>query len=168
MPQPIFYFDKLTAWDKVTIVLYLLVSLGVLFYFDSSPSVGARHKVLFFYAFGTQIFLYVLNYKSLRNLTVYLFWMGIGMIHLFVYFLLNYDHPYHSFKGDPTISLRNTYILLLLFQVLRFISAKTQGLELVCPTKASRTDFFDERKVTFIDYLLSLLYFCAMFGLYMN
>lgn len=61
-------------------------------------------------------------------------------------------------QGHSATGFRNTILLLLLFQVLRFISAKTQGQELVCPSKGSRTDIFDERKATFIDFVLFVIY----------
>ena len=61
-------------------------------------------------------------------------------------------------RGHSATGLRNTILLLLLFQVLRFISVSTQGQELVCPSKGSRTDLFDERKVTFIDFFLFVVY----------
>jgi len=158
MPQPIFYFDKLKTWDKVTIVLYLFLSIGLWYYFDNAISSKTQRDILFGYAFGTQFFLYFLNYKSLRNLTVYFLWVLIGILHLFIYFQFKDNPLLQNVRGHSATGLRNTIILLLLFQVLRFVSAKTQGLELVCPSKGSKTDLFDERQVTFIDFVLFVIY----------
>jgi hypothetical protein len=150
MPQPIFYFEKLRLWDKVTIVLYLLLSAGMIIYYLQKP-VPERGDFPWSYAFLTQLCLYIFNYKSLRNMTVYCIWIGIGIGHIGMYLYLR------DLSGDAPKELRNTVILLLLFQVLRFISARTQGQELVCPGKYG-TDLFEERKVTLIDYILFVLY----------
>jgi hypothetical protein len=162
MPDPIFYFEKLKTWDKVTIGLYLTVSVGVVFYaYGEGPS--GREWLLWFYPFLTHLFLYFFNYRSLRNLTVYFIWCAIGLVHLIIYL-----YPGDPVQKQPITEfaakgLRNTILLLLLFQVIRFISIKTQGRELVCPGN-SYTDLFDERKITVIDAVLSFTYiFCMLY-----
>jgi len=62
-------------------------------------------------------------------------------------------------RGHAAAGLKNTLILLLLFQLLRFISIKTQGKELVCPARVGRRDTFDNRLSSIIDGLLFLVYF---------
>ena len=161
MTQPIFYFDKLKTWDKVTIVLYLFLSLGLWYYFDNATSIQAQRDIIFFYGLGTQFFLYLFNYKSLRNLTVYVFWVLIGLLHLFLYFQLKDNPVLQNVRGNSATVLRNTIILLLLFQVLRFVSAKTQGVELVCPSKGFKDDMFNDRPLTFIDCVLFIIYIGA-------
>ena len=158
MPQPIFYFDKLKTWDKVTIVLYLILSAGLWYYFHNATNTKIQRDILFGYALGTQFFFYFFNYRSLRNLTVYFFWVAIGIIHLYLYFQLKDNHALLNVRGHSAIGLRNTLVLLLLFQVLRFISARTQGQELVFPSKGSSSDLFDERRTTIIDVILFLVY----------
>ncbi len=158
MPQPIFYFDKLKTWDKVTIVLYLLLSIGLWYYFYNTASNKTQRNILLGYAFGTQLFFYFFNYKSLRNLSVYFFWVVVGIIHLFIYFQLKDNQTLLNVRGHSATGLRNTIILLLVFQVLRFISARTQGQELVSPSKGSTTDLFDDRRITFIDFILFFIY----------
>lgn len=142
----------------MTIVLYLFLSIGLLYYFGNATNNKTQRDILLGYAFGTQFFLYFFNYKSLRNLTVYTFWVAIGIIHLYIYIQLKDNQTLLNVRGHSATGLRNTLILLFLFQVLRFISAKTQGQELVCPSKGSRTDLFDERKVTFVDFILFITY----------
>lgn len=158
MPLPIFYFSKLNLWDKVTILLYLLLSVVLWYYFDNTTSSKIQRKILFGYTFGTQLFLYGLNYKSLRNLTVYFFWIGIGVIHLLFYFQLKDNQLLKNFHGHSPTGLRNTLILLLLFQILRFISARTQGMELVSPSRGSTRDIFDDRRITLLDFIFFVVY----------
>lgn len=158
MPQPIFYFDQLKPWDKITIALYIFLTAALWYYFNITSSHQTQRDILLGYTLGTQLFLYFFNYKSLRNLTVYSFWIAVGFLHLFFYFQLRENTMLQNVRGHSATGLRNTIILLLLFQVLRFISARTQGQELVCPSKGSRTDLFDDRKITFIDFILFVVY----------
>lgn len=103
--------------------------------------------------------LYFVNYKSLRNLTVYLIWIGIAFVHLYFYFQLKDNPSLFYVRGQNSATgLRNTIFLLLLFQLLRFISYRTQGKELVCPTKGGHKDLFDGRKTTYIDIILFMVY----------
>ena len=168
MKQSIFNFKKLNTWDKVTIGLYVLISLILWYYFENVTSNKTRRDILFSYSFGTQFFLYGLNYKSLRNLLVYIFWIVIGLIHLFIYFQLKDVAMFQRPGGHLATGLRNTIILLLFFQVLRFISLKTQGQELVCPSKYSKTDIFDDREVTQVDFFLFIVYIGATIILLFN
>ena len=161
MSQPIFYFNKLNLWDKITITLYIFLTIGLGYYFVYTSNYEAKRDILSIYALGTQIFFYFFNYKSLRNLNVYFFWITVGLLHLFLYYQLREIPMLQNMRGHSATGLRNTIILLFHFQVLRFISAKTQGQELVCPSRGSRTDLFDERRVTFIDFGLFAIYFLA-------
>ncbi|MCR9016839.1 hypothetical protein [Aquiflexum gelatinilyticum] len=163
MPQPIFYFSKISSWDKVTIGLYIILSIFLWHYFGNAANNKIQRDILFGYSIGTQFFLYFFNYKSLRNLSVYFFWVGIGILHLFIYLELKDVEMLQNVRGHSATGLRNTIILLFLFQVLRFVSAKTQGQELVCPSKGSRTDFFDERRVTILDFILFVVYIATTF-----
>lgn len=158
MKQSKFNFKKLNTWDKVTMVLYVLISIILWYYFENVTSNKTKRDVLFWYSFGTQFFLYAFNYKSLRNLLVYIFWIVIGLIHLFFYFQLKDVAMFQMPGGHIATGLRNTIFMLLFFQVLRFISLKTQGQELVCPSKYSRTDIFDDREVTQVDFFLFFIY----------
>lgn len=163
MKRSIFHFKKINTWDKVTMILYVLISIILWCYFENVTSNKTKGDVLFWYSFGTQFFLYALNYKSLRNLLVYIFWILIGLIHLFIYFQLKDVAMFQMPGGHVATGLRNTIILLLFFQVLRFISLKIQGQELVCPSKYSRTDTFDDREVTQFDFFLFIVYIGATF-----
>ena len=166
--RTIFYFDKLKSWDRVTIILYLLLSIALWYYFDNTTNSRSQRSLIFYYALGTQFCLYFFNYKSLRNLTVYIFWTLIGILHLLIYFQLKDNLLLENERGHAAAALRNTLVLLLLFQVLRFISVKTQQKELVCPSRVNKTDLFDERQVTFIDFVLFVIYLGTAIILVLN
>jgi len=169
MQKPIFYFDKLNTWDRVTIILYLVLSFGLGFYCYYSKDNSIQREIIFGFSFLTPFFLYVINYKSLRNLTVYIFWLTVGIIHLYIYWRLKDNVNLIFPRGNSAVAgFRNTFLLLLLFQVLRFISAKTQHQDLICPSQGFATDLFSERRVTIIDIVLLIIYVAATFYLLYN
>ncbi len=169
MQKPIFYFYKLNTWDRVTIILYLVLSFGLGFYCYYSTDSAVQRDIIFSFSFLTPFFLYVINYKSLRNLTVYLFWLSVGIIHLYIYWRLKDNVSLIYRNGQSAVyGFRNTLFLLFLFQVLRFISAKTQHQELICPSIGLKTDLFSERSATIIDIVLLVVYVAATFYLLYN
>ena len=93
---------------------------------------------------------------------MYLIWVGFALVHLYFYLQLKDVNSLQNFQGHAAQGLASTLILLVLFQVLRYISLKTQGQELVCPSR-SLTDFFDNRIITGIDFLLFIVYIAACF-----
>ncbi len=162
MRQSIFYFDRLNAWDKISIILYILTTsiCGYLFYFDNS--FNSNRQLLLLYTLGTHSLLYLINYKSLINLTVYFIWICFALIHLYLYFQLRLDPSLSNFRGHAATGLRNTIILLLLYQVLRIISVNIQSQELVAPSRGNTKDIFEERRITFVDFILFIIYFAIM------
>ena len=159
MTHTLFFFNKLNTWDKVTILFYIILSFGLWYYFDNTTLSENKRNILFFYSLGTQLFLIFFNYKSLRNLTVYFFWIAVGFIHLYIYFQQKYDPNLNFARGHSTTGLKNTIILLFLFQVLRILSIKVQKKELVNPARSNPKDLFGERSVTFIDFILFAIYY---------
>lgn len=159
MPQRIFYFDTLNLWDKISITFYLMVTAICAYFFLCENNSASNRTLLLFYTLGTQSLLYILNYKSLRNLTVYLIWIIIAIAHLFAFFQLKDNPELQNVRGHAATGLRNTIILLLLFQILRITSLTIQKQELVAPTRGGTTDIFEGRKITFIDFALFVIYF---------
>tara|TARA_B110000285_G_scaffold135171_1_gene151466 strand:- start:681 stop:899 length:219 start_codon:yes stop_codon:yes gene_type:complete len=61
-------------------------------------------------------------------------------------------------NGNASQGLKNTVVMLVLFQVLRFVSLKIQNLELV-PADRSGFNDLDERIISMADYILFFIYF---------
>lgn len=156
MTDSIYHFDRLKSFDKWTIGLYLLLTVGLSFILVNEINVDTKATTIFIYALGTQLILYTFCYKSLRNLTVFVIWTLFGILHLFFYFKLKDDVTLQMFTGYSIIPLRNTIPLLIFYQLLRLVSIKIQGQELVVPNKISRMDMFKERQPTWVDFLLLL------------
>ncbi len=159
MTQQIFYFDRLTTWDKITTTCYLILTGILTYFFLRINNDSSNRTLLLFYALGTQLLLYLLNYVSLRNLTVFVIWIIFSFGHLYLYYQLKDNPSLQNVRGHAATGLRNTIITLFLFQLLRFISLKTQGIELVAPNKGGRTDIFEGRKITVVDYVLFVVYY---------
>lgn len=159
MTQQIFYFDKLTSWDKITTTGYLILTGILTYFFLDVNSDSSNRTLLLFYTLGSQLFLYLLNYVSLRNLTVFAIWTLFSLGHLYLYFHLKDNPSLQNFRGHAATGLRNTIICLFLFQLLRIISFKTQNKELVAPNKGGRTDIHEGRTITLVDYILFVVYF---------
>lgn len=166
MSGPFFYFAKLNRWDLISIAVYSLLTAGLWYYFVITPEYSHRRVVLYVYAIWTQLVLFALNYKSLRNLAVYLIWIAFACLHLFGYFQLRGNAMLQSFGFHASTGLRNTILLLLLFQVLRYLSLRIQGRELICPSTKGRPDPFDGRTPGFTDFILMAVYIGSVFALF--
>lgn len=156
MKRPIFYFERLKAWDIWTIAAYVIISLAVY--------INGNKGSLLLYVIFTQIFIYVCNYRSLRNLSVYLVWLGFGIVHFVVYLYLRNNPLFALPKGNAANALKDTIILLFVYQLLRILSLNIQHQEFVMPTR-SGTDIFGERFPNWLDTLLFFLYMACVAGL---
>ncbi len=145
MSKPFVYFDKLTTWDKISIGIYIVLTAFFWYIFDKLTTKNQR-ELIYVYGLGTQMFLYFFNYRSLRNFTVYLFWILVGVLHFCIYIQLKDSISLMDYRSHSTTIFKNTIPLLVLYQILRFLSFTAQNQEFVMPCKGSKTDFFDERK----------------------
>ncbi len=159
MNKPIFYFDKPDKWDLTTVLLYLGLTVFIFF-----TNISTKRDWIFTYSLGTHLFIYFFNYKSLRKPNIWLIWLLFSLVHLFLYYQFGNDPELQMFRGAAAHGLQFTWLLLILFQLLRFISAKIQNQELVAPSK-SRTDIWDNRKVTVVDFVLFVIYMVTMLWL---
>jgi len=162
MQQPIFYFKMPTNAELISLFGYLLLSILLYFHIKSLSSVD-QESYFFMYALGTQMILYFFGYRALRNMTYFSCCIVFALIHFYIYWQLKDDQT--LIRYGPGVNLfRNTILFLLLFQVLRIISLKIQHQELVSISKSEK-DIFQERKVTVIDKVLSVIYIAALFCL---
>jgi len=113
----------------------------------------------------TQLLMYFFLYTSLRNFRSYLIWCGFGLVHIVLYFVFKWIPGVYTQKGNPSTGLVNTLVLLLLFQLLRYISRKVQHREFVAPAKGGGPDLIENKKVTFTDFMIFVIYMGSWFGL---
>ena len=159
MTQQMFYFTRLTLSDKITTISYIILTGILTYFFLQINSDSSNRTLLLFYTLGTQLSLYLLYYVSLRNMSVFAIWILFSFGHLYLYYQLKDNPSLQNFRGHAATGLRNLIITLFLFQLLRYISLKTQGKELVAPNRGGRTDLYEGRKITVVDFVLFLVYF---------
>lgn len=152
MANPIFYFKNLTASNKWTIGIYLIVTF-ILFYV-----IELDDEFIFYYCIISQIGLYLSYYKALRNLKFYFICIGIGILHLGLFYLLLEDSRATLPIIHSASNLRNTIPLLVVFQVLRLLNFLIHERELVSPQPSSFKDMHDKRYVMPSDYLFFSVY----------
>ena len=93
---------------------------------------------------------------------IYLFIFIIGVLHLYLFFILKENASLIGLKNNIVISLRNTIILLIIFKFLQFVSLKTQNQELVSIGRNNK-DVYGTRNVTRVDYILEIIYITVTF-----
>jgi hypothetical protein len=164
LEHPIFYFKKLSKANVISLLVYLGVSFA-LYYFCKKSSSQSQQFWLFFYSFLTPFFLYLFGYVALRNLTYYFLWVIIAIIHFAICWQIKDDQSLFMYKGSAAPGLKSTIFALVLFQILRFASLKIQYQELVAPSRGSRTDLYDERKINFLDMIFFLVYIGSVLAL---
>lgn len=157
MLKPIFYFKKLKRIDYILIVIYLLLSILSGYLFFTSKENEPKRDILFVYTIGSHFYIYFFIYRALRNLSFYVVWLFFASIHLYFYFQLKNDLTLSFLKANPVFGLRNTIILLILYQLFRVISLNIQKQEFVPPTKGGK-DIYDNRKSNILDHLFFILY----------
>ncbi|MGF7077011.1 hypothetical protein ABIC84_004975 [Mucilaginibacter sp. 3215] len=164
--KPFIYYEDLKQWEIASMVFYAVATFGVAFtYFFSNPE--TKQITIIMYIVLTQLLLYFFLYVSLRNFSSYLIWFGFSIVHLFLYLIFKrYPGP-QMVRGNPSTGLVNTIILLLLFQLLRYVSLKIQHREFVAPAKGGGPDLFENKKVSFADFTIFIIYMASWFGLTM-
>lgn len=162
MVKNFIYYGKFDKWDYSTIIIYLLLTI---FIYERPEGIPYIREWVFGYSFMTSLLLYGLNYKSMRKFNVWLVWFGFSIIHLFMYNHLSDDISLKFLKGSAENGLQFTWILLLLFQLNRFVSLKLQNKEVVSLNTGGTTDMWDNRKITFLDGVLFFLYLGVFFFL---
>lgn len=154
--------DSLSTWDMFSIIIYSLISVFV--YYIGQNNLVEWSKAVSFYSFGTPLFLYLFNYRSLRNLYVYIFWVLISFVHIYMYFKFSAGSTWTTPIGTNWFDyLQYNWVFLLYFQFARFIHLKFNKKELVGPTYGGSYDTIDGRKIDNLDYLFFLLF--LLFGL---
>ncbi len=137
---------KINRWNFLIIGISLCISL---YFLVIEPVEFGNRKPIVFYSFGLYFFTLFFNYGALRNLNLWLIWMGFSIIQIGIY----YKHGLNNTDWPAINGLRNFWIFLIIFQVLRWLSIKLQNKDFVTIGR-TQTDFFDDRKITFWDRIL--------------
>lgn len=165
-PKSFIYYDSLKPWEIFYILLYAIITVGVILTLVFAKS-ETKQFIIIMYITLSQLGMYFGLYTSLRNFKAYLFWLGFGVIHLILFLCFRSDPTIEMYRGNPTVGLINTIVLLLLFQFLRYLSLKIQHREFIVPAKGGGPDLFENKKATFADFIILIIYIGSWLGLTM-
>lgn len=154
-------FEKLLNKEKLNVKNKLILAIYVIFSFFLYVYFGVTKKpdiyILMSYTFLTHFWLIGFDYRALRKLNYFFFWLLIGMIHFVIYINIKDNSAYAFVKGHAANGFRTTLILLLIFQCIRFLSFEVQGMDYVSPPKSGKMDMFNEREYTNWDILFTFV-----------
>jgi len=89
MRKPTLVFKRLKIIDFVVFATYIIISLFVYFtYIYNKNIIKEGFSPVLFYGFFTQFTIIHFLYPLLRNFSHYIFWVIVGMFHLFLYYQL--------------------------------------------------------------------------------
>lgn len=154
-----FIFKTPSSFEIIISIIYFLIILTVIFlgFFNKT---NLAIDFIGFYSFGLPLFMYLFCYKALRNFYIYLLWFIFSIINLIIYFYFKEIPELYSPINNYFIPLGLKYfwVFLIFFQVLRFISLTFRNKEFVAPSKYSRYDIFDKRKIESLDYIFFTIF----------
>ena len=131
MIQKYFNADELTKYDKISTIVYLILTLIISKITVFFSDVEIQKTVVLMYSIMTPFLIYTINYKSLRNIKMFIIWIGIGVIHIFLFRHLS-ENPDLMFKiGHAANGLRFTIYFVILFEIIIIIHLKLLKYELV-------------------------------------
>jgi len=125
------YFERLKLPDIIittvcfvySIIIFLVYYLGS---YETAFNLSAMH--IFLSQLGAFVFMFTL----LRNFTFYLIWIGFAVLHFVMYYLFSSNHKFEIERANTFL---NTIILLVVFQMLRYLSLKIQKREFRVPQR---------------------------------
>nr|WP_322624997.1 hypothetical protein [uncultured Flavobacterium sp.] len=89
---------------------------------------------------------------------MYLFWLLVSIGHSITAYIIKDITLFQFAAGHLSMMMANTLFLVMILQVLRYISVTLQGHEFITPR-----DIHNERKVTWVDFLCTGIYFTVLF-----
>jgi hypothetical protein len=162
--KPFIYYNSLNLWESACMMLYAIVTISVILTIVfAKPEI--KQITIVMYIVLSQLGMYFGLYTSLRNFKAYLLWICFSVMHIILFFCFRGNPTIEIYRGSPTTGLLNTIILLILFQLLRYLSLKLQNREFVAPPKGGGPDLFENKKVSFTDFAILVIYMGSWFGL---
>lgn len=138
--------EKISYWNFIAIGICLCFSI---YFLIIEPVEFKTRKPIVIYSFALYFFTLFFNYKPLRNLNLWIIWIALSIIQIGIY----YKHGLNNVDWPAINGLRNFWIYLVIFQILRWLSIKLQTKEFITLSKM-QTDLYDDRVFKFWDYVL--------------
>ena len=166
MEKRIFEFYRLSKWDYITITIYSILTFYIHSIYTSSNLPEYANGLIFGYIFGTMFFNYMLNYKSLRNMTVLVIWVGFGIYHFWLFTQIEDNSSMYSDTRHLGNGLKYSILVLIIQQLIRFLNIKLTSMEIVSPITRVGPDIFDNRYLNVLDYGFFALFLLILISLW--
>lgn len=155
MLEKLFNKEKFSIKNLLFMAIYIIVSFFIYVYFEVTKN--PQKSILIFYTFLTHFYLIAFDYRAIRKIKYFCFWLLVGIVHFVIYLKINENTTYAFVNGTAANGFRTTLLLLLFFQFVRLLSFEVQGVDYVLPQRHSRMDMFEEREYTNWDHLFTFL-----------
>ncbi len=147
--------SKIRIWDYIPIGICLCFS--IYFLITNQVEFETRRPIVY-YSFGIYFFTLFFNYGHLRNINLWNIWFGFSIIQIVIY----YKHGLDNTDWPAIRGLRNFWLYLILFQVLRWLSFKLQKQEFVTLSRTQK-DLHDDREFKLWDFILFIPAIASIF-----
>ena len=155
MTEKLIKRNKIRTWDYISIGICVCFSL----YFLINDQVEFEtRKPIVFYSFGLYFFTLFFNYGHLRNINLWIIWFGLSVIQIMIY----YKHGLDDTNWPAIRGLRNFWLYLILFQILRWLSLRLQEKEFITLSRTQK-DLHDDREFKFWDFILFIPAIASIF-----
>ena len=159
----IFTKKEFDSWDLITIILYTIITIVVNYWDLVFQNPEFAKDFILIYSF-TPIILYLFNYKSLRNVYSFLYWLVVSIYHFKLYNDLILSDVLLFKVGHAANGIHYTLCYLIFFMLLRSFSLYFLKKELVAPVyMGGRYDIHDNRKISMWDWSLFAIYITLWF-----
>lgn len=157
MIEKLFKKEKLNFKNLIFIGLYCMCSFFIYVYF--SVTKNPQNTILLYYTFLTHFYLIIFDYRALRKLNYFCIWIIIALIHFVIYLNIKSNDTYAFINGHAASGFRATLLVLISFQIIRYISFEAQGMDFVIASRSGKMDDYNEREFTSLDIFLGMLLF---------
>lgn len=149
--------------DFISLTIHLLICLFLWTIYEYGLiEIGKVKALTNFYFFMIPLLLIGLLFRNLRNTRFYIIWTIVGLIQLFIYFLVKDNPEFYFPRGTAFDGLKALLPVLIMFQILRQISLKVYKREMIISIRHYRMSWYEEeekRNMTLIEVLFSLILF---------
>ena len=147
--------------DFLSLAIHLLICLFLwTIYKYDLIEIGKVKTLTNFYFFMIPLLLIGLMFRNLRDTRFYIIWTIVGLIQLFIFFLVKDNPDFYFPRGTAFDGLKALLPVLIMFQILRQISLRVYKREMVISIRQYRMSWYEEeesRNMTWIEVLFSMI-----------
>ncbi len=161
MQQQFLDTGKPKKTDLDLVIAYVILSVVLFALTVFNPTYQFNRNIVAGYSIVTDLSIYSIFYRGLRNRSLFLIWTVIGISHLIYFFVMRYEYSLHYTRGFAGSPLLFSLLLIYLFEILRFLSRRIVKLELETIFFGG-VSLFKERKLMWFDWVSCIIYSAVM------